>query len=219
MKEMAFLFDMDGTIVDNMAFHTRSWQTMLARHGIKVDADEFFRDTAGRHGKEIVRSYMGTHLSDEECERFNREKELIYRELYGPHRKLMNGFLAFAQGARAAGIRLAVATSAPNENIGFILDELGVRSEFDVVVGARDVKRGKPHPDVFLRAAEGCGVDPGGCIVFEDAPLGVEAAARAGMAAVVLTTTMGEEAFSRFDNIIGMGEDFRKFDVRGLAAV
>jgi beta-phosphoglucomutase len=117
-----------------------------------------------------------------------------------------------------AGITLAVATAAPQEKVEFILDGLDIRRCFKKVVGARDVRRGKPHPDVFLQAALGCGADPRQCVVFEDAPLGVEAAARAGMPAVVLTTTDGRDDFGSFSNIIAMGRDFSCFDLRELIA-
>jgi beta-phosphoglucomutase len=111
-----------------------------------------------------------------------------------------------------------VATSAPPPNIVFTLDELDLRRHFDTVVGAADVRQGKPHPDVFLKAAEKLGVDPADCIVFEDAPMGVEAARRAGMRAVVITTTLPAEAFSEFDNVIAIVSDYAGFDVDGLLA-
>src|SRR5213076_343061 len=110
--------------------------------------------------------------------------------------------------ARQDGLALAVATAAPNANIEFILDGLELRGRFDAVAGAADVARGKPHPDVFLLAAERCGAAPEHCIVFEDAPLGVEAARRAGMRCVVLTTTLPAEAFAEFDNVIRIAPDF-----------
>jgi beta-phosphoglucomutase len=204
----AFVFDMDGTIVDNMAFHLDSWLAFFARRGLQLDADEFFRATAGRQGGEIMRAYLGEHLSDEEVGLLNHEKESVYRELYAPHRKTVAGFDALLERAEGAGVKLAVATAAPPANIEFTLDGLDLRRHFDAVVGAADVARGKPHPDVFLKAAERCGVAPEHCIVFEDAPLGVEAARRAGMRCVVLTTTLPPSAFTAFDNVIAIVRDF-----------
>ena len=212
----AFVFDMDGTIVDNMAFHTQSWVTFFGRRGTAIDADEFFRTTAGRHGKEIIRSYMGEHLNDDEVATLNNEKEDVYRELYAPHRKTVNGFDDFIARAKEQSVALAVATAAPNANITFTLDGLDLRRHFDVIAGAADVKRGKPHPDVFLLAAERCGVAPEHCIVFEDAPLGVEAARRAGMRCVVLTTTLPAEAFAEFDNVIHIASDFTGLTIADL---
>ena len=214
----AFIFDMDGTIVDNMAFHTKSWVTFFQRRGQDIDADEFFRATAGRQGKEIIRSYMGEDLHDDEVAQLNREKEAVYRELYEPHRKAIDGFDGLVAHAKAHGVALAVATSAPKENITFTLDGLDLRRHFDAVVGAADVERGKPHPDVFLKAAERVGAAPADCIVFEDAPLGVEAARRAGMRCVVLTTTLPADAFAGFDNVIKIVRDFSELTVDDLFA-
>jgi beta-phosphoglucomutase family hydrolase len=214
----AFIFDMDGTIVDNMAFHTRSWITFFQRRGKDLDMDAFFLDTAGRQGVEIMRNYMGADLSDADNVRLNAEKEAVYRELYQPHLRIIDGFDTVLADASGKDVALAIATSAPDENIAFTLDGLDLRRHFHAVVGARDVKRGKPEPDAFLLAAERCGVAPEHCIVFEDAPLGVEAARRAGMRAVVLATTLGAEAFSGYDNVIHIMRDFSELSVDALLA-
>ena len=216
MQKRAFIFDMDGTIVDNMSFHTDSWITFFQRRGMDIDADEFFRSTAGRQGKEIIRSYLGEHLPDDEVRVLNEEKEGVYRELYEPHRKTVSGFDDLIAQARQRGVALAVATAAPNANITFTLDGLDLRRHFDTVVGAADVPRGKPNPDVFLLAAQRCGVAPEHCIVFEDAPLGVEAARRAGMRCVVLTTTLPAAAFAQFDNVIHIASDFTELTIAEL---
>lgn len=215
----ALIFDMDGTIVDNMDFHTQAWITFFARRGRTIEPDAFFRDTAGRQGKEILRHYLGDALGGDELAALNHEKEELYRALYGPHRRTLPGFDAFTDRARAGGWKLAVATSASPGSARFILDDMGLRPRFDaVVVGTIDVPRGKPHPDVFLKAADRCEVAPTHCIVFEDAPLGVEAARRAGMRAVVLTTTLPAAAFAEFDNVIAIVNDFTQLDVQTLLA-
>ncbi|MGF6274526.1 HAD superfamily hydrolase (TIGR01509 family) [Massilia sp. UYP11] len=217
--ERALIFDMDGTIVDNMDFHTQAWITFFARRGQVIEPDAFFRDTAGRQGKEILRHYIRDDLADDELATLNHEKEALYRELYGPHRRTIAGFDAFIEAGRARGWKLAVATSASPGSARFILDEMDLRPRFDaVVVGTVDVPRGKPHPDVFLKAADRCETMPAGCIVFEDAPLGVEAARRAGMRAVVLTTTLPPDAFAEFDNVIAVVNDFTQLDVETLLA-
>lgn len=217
-NKRAFIFDMDGTIVDNMAFHSKSWVTFFKRRGKDIDAEEFFRRTAGRQGKEIMRAYLGEDLPDAENLELNLEKESVYRELYEPHRKTVAGFDDLIAQARLRGVALAVATAAPNANIEFTLDGLDLRRHFDAVVGAADVARGKPNPDVFLLAAERCGAAPENCIVFEDAPLGVEAARRAGMRAVVLTTTLPAAAFAEFDNVIHIASDFSELTIDELFA-
>ncbi|MET0266063.1 MAG: HAD-IA family hydrolase, partial [Duganella sp.] len=178
--QRAFIFDMDGTIVDNMAYHTQSWLAFFEQRRITLDPDAFFRDTAGRQGHEIMRSYLGAHLTAEDVAALDFEKESLYRKLYAPHLAPTTGFEQFIAGAKASGVRLAVATAAPPANIDFTLDGLALRPQFDAIAGAADVARGKPNPDVFLLAAERAGAAPANSIVFEDAPLGVEAARRAG---------------------------------------
>lgn len=215
MKQ-ALIFDMDGTIVDNMAYHTASWVEFFRRRSRDIDEHEFFLRTAGRHGKEIMRDYIRADLSDAECAALNAEKEEIYHELYAPHRKTVAGFEELVASAKSAGMLLAVATMAPVENIVFTLDGLDIRRHFDAVIGAADVKRGKPEPEVFLKAAEACGAAPENCIVFEDAPLSVEAARRAGMASIVLTTTLPATAFDKFDNLIATVADFTGIELDGL---
>ena len=214
----ALIFDMDGTIVDNMAFHTKSWITFFERRGHAIDPDAFFRATAGRQGGEIIRSHFGADLLDDEVMLLNHEKEAVYRELYAPHLKTVAGFEDLVADARSQGILLAVGTAAPPANVEFTLDGLDLRRHFETIVGALDVARGKPHPDVFLEAARRCGAEPRDCIVFEDAPLGVEAARRAGMRVVVLTTTLPREAFAEFDNVIAIVDDFSSLSLDSLFA-
>ena len=215
ISQRALIFDMDGTIVDNMAFHTKSWLAFFERRGQVIDPDAFFLDTAGRQGHEIMRSYLG---EDVDHVTLNAEKEALYRELYAPHLATVPGFDALIAKAAAAGVKLVVGTAAPNENIVFTLDGLDLRSKFDAIVGAADVARGKPNPDVFLAGAAKVNVLPENCIVFEDAPLGVEAARRAGMRAVVLTTTLPASAFAEFDNVIRIAADFSELDLDALFA-
>jgi len=216
MSKPAFIFDMDGTIVDNMAFHTRSWLEFFARRGKEYEAEAFFRETAGAQGREILRERLGADVTDQEIAELAAEKDALYREMYGPHRRAIQGFDDFVTEADARGVALAVATSAPPKNIVFTLDELDLRRHFAAVVGAADVKQGKPHPDVFLKAAEQLGADPADCIVFEDAPLGVEAARRAGMRAVVITSTLPADAFAEFDNVVRIVGDYDELDVDAL---
>lgn len=215
----ALIFDMDGTIVDNMAYHHAAWVDFFRQRGRILDEDEFFRRTAGRLGHEILREFIDPALSAEDCERLHAAKDEVYRDLYGTHRRTIDGFERLIEDAKRAGAARAVATAASSDNISFTLDGLDIRRHFDAVVGGADVPRGKPHPDVFLKAAQACGVPPERCIVFEDAPLGVEAARRAGMRAVVLTTTMPAQAFAGFDNVIAIVQDYRAFTFESLLSL
>jgi beta-phosphoglucomutase family hydrolase len=214
----AFIFDMDGTIVDNMDFHMKSWLEFFARRDMALDPEAFFLDTAGRQSHEIMSTYFGKPYTKEEARHLDDEKESLYRELYAPHLKPVQGFMDLVGQAKQRDVALAVATAAPSDNIAFTLDGLDLRRHFNAVVGAADVARGKPNPDVFLLAAERCGVAPENAIVFEDAPLGVEAARRAGMRAVVLTTTLPASAFAEFGNVIAIARDFSELDIDALFA-
>jgi beta-phosphoglucomutase-like phosphatase (HAD superfamily) len=144
LNKRAFLFDMDGTIVDNMAYHSAAWAQFFQRRGRSIDEADFFRRTAGRHGREILRDWLRHDLSDAECDACSAEKEEIYRALYAPHRRPVAGFDRFIARAQVNGMALAVGTAAPESNVRFTLDGLGLRGHFDAVVGAADVRHGKP---------------------------------------------------------------------------
>lgn len=206
----AFIFDIDGTIIDSMPFHGKSWEVFLVRRGVRYRGEAFLRATAGRTGVEIMRELFGP-MSDEAAWALVHEKEDAYRELFRPAFREIEGFRAFARGARAEGIRVALATAGDAKNIAFAVAGLGMEGEFDALAGAHDVARGKPEPDLFLLAAERMGADPAACIVFEDAPLGIEGARRAGMHAVGVTS--GETA----ERLAGPHVLTAIADYRGLA--
>jgi beta-phosphoglucomutase family hydrolase len=213
----AFIFDMDGTMVDSMPWHVRSWGEFGREVGAPPPGDDFFHRTTGMTGVEVMRVYVGERPAAE-LQAMVERKEAIYRELFAASFCEVPGFRAFARAARAAGARLAVATAGDADNIAFVLDNLGCHGWFDAVVGAHDVERGKPHPDLFLLAAERMGVDPAECLVFEDAPHGIEAARRAGMKAVAIATTMHADELGAPDHVVARAVDFTGFDpVRLLA--
>jgi len=204
----ALLFDMDGTIVDNMSHHLASWEELLSSRGCPIDLDDFFLRTSGRHSREILRDYLDASLSDDDCRALDAEKTAIYQRRYAPALRAIAGFETFVVEARSRGLSIGLCTAAPEANIRFVLDGLGIRRHFDTVVGAADVPRGKPAPDVFLAAAERFDIDPAHCLVFEDAPLGVQAAANAGMSAVAITTSLPPDAFSSCANVIATAPDY-----------
>ncbi len=210
------IFDMDGTIVDNMRFHDDAWEVWHGRHGLAFDKPSFFGRTAGRTNPEIIVELM-PHLTPDEIEAMAEEKELVYREVYGPKVAALAGLEALMADADRAGVPMAVATAAPPGNVAIVLDTLGLRERFVTVVSPAMGYRGKPHPDLFLAAAEAMGVAPADCLVFEDAPLGVEAARRAGMDAIAILTSVADAAgFSDFPNLKACVRDFSEPPVAGL---
>jgi beta-phosphoglucomutase family hydrolase len=211
----AFIFDIDGTIIDSMPFHSRSWDVFAARHGLPPTDARFFHRTAGRTAAEVMRDLFEGR-SETELRALAREKESIYREMFSAQFREIPGFRSFARSAKAAGVRLACATAGDPDNIAFALGGLDMRDFFDAAVGAHDVARGKPEPDLFLLAAERIGAAPSECVVFEDAPLGLEAARRAGMRAVAIASTLDEGELATAAHVVACARDFTSLDPRAL---
>lgn len=211
MSFRACIFDMDGTIVDNMRVHNEAWSIWLAQKNLPFDEQTFFARTAGRHNPEIIGALI-PGKSEAELIALGDEKEAIYRDIYAPKVAPLAGFIDLLDFADARGLPKAVATAAPPENIAVVLDTLKLRARFDTIVSPSQGFRGKPHPDMFLAAAERMKIPAADCLVFEDAPLGVEAARRAGMKAVVMTTMLTPADFAGFDNVIACVADFTTLD-------
>lgn len=211
----AFIFDMDGTLVDNMAFHTRAWQQMLAEQGVEMDADEFMVKTAGKTNREILPNIF-EGISDERLHELGKRKEDLYRKAFLAERRTVPGVAAFLEASKKLGVKMAVATAAPNGNVDFILDGLDLRKYFDAVTTAADIQNGKPDPEIFLASAAKLGVDPLNCIVFEDAINGLEAAKRAKMVAIGITTVNSAEEMSKLDMVAEAHADFGDLDPADL---
>ncbi|MBM3441295.1 MAG: HAD family phosphatase [Bacteroidetes bacterium] len=193
----AAIFDMDGTLVNNMHVHQQAWKVFLERHGLAFDETHYKRHNSGTI-TEIIPRFFPHAIEPVEALRLGMEKEQIYRELYRGKVQPIPGLLPFLDTLKAARIQIALATAADHGNIDFTLDELGIRDRFDALVGSEDVQKGKPHPDVYLRAAEKLGKAPSRCLAFEDAPVGIEAALAAGMQVVGLATTHPREELKAY---------------------
>lgn len=191
----AVIFDIDGTIVDNMHLHAEAFAVFAERHGLPalIAADRARLD--GRRNSEIFPILFKRDVPREEWQAYEHEKESLYRELSRGRLTPMKGLHDFIARLRADGIGVALATSAPEPNVAHTLSELGLTDDFPIIVRGDQVPRGKPAPDVFLEAARRLGVQPADCLVFEDAPMGVEAGKAAGMVVVALTTSFTEDHF------------------------
>jgi HAD superfamily hydrolase (TIGR01509 family) len=182
------IFDMDGVLVDSGAHHRAAWSALLAELGAPVSSPEFWRLTIGRPAHEAVGLLLGRDLDHEEAMELARRKRDFYRRLAGRGAVAVPGIPAFVAAVRGSGTPCAVATSASRRDARDVLQSLGLTRHFGAVVTAEDVTRGKPDPEVYVRAAAGLGVAPGDCLVFEDAVVGVQAARRAGMRVIGVTT-------------------------------
>ena len=191
----AVIFDIDGTIVDNMHLHAEAFSVFAERHGLPPLTSEDRARLDGRRNSEIFPILFRREVPREEWQAYEHEKESLYRELSRGRLTPMKGLHDFIARLRADGIKVALATSAPEPNVAHTLTELGLLGDFPIIVRGDQVPRGKPAPDVFLEAARRLGVEPADCLVFEDAPMGVEAGKAAGMVVAALTTSFNEEHF------------------------
>lgn len=194
MRFDAVVFDLDGTLVDNMHFHNDAWLEFGVRHGLPpLDMSQRARFD-GKRNREILPDVFGRELTDEEQVRFAEEKEQVYRELSKARLAPMPGLVRFLDVLDARGVAVAIATSAPVDNVAHALAEIGLAERLTRIMRSDQVGRGKPFPDVFLAAAKLLGLEPARCLAFEDAPLGIVAAKAAGMSCVALTTTFSRAA-------------------------
>ena len=186
----AFIFDMDGTMVDSMPTHTSTWGDFARKHGLTMPIDELMRRTTGRTGMECVRLLLGQpDMPDAQAWDLLFEKEQLYRDIFGPVFAEVAGFSSFYAATRALGLKVAVGTAGDIHNVEFALGHLKMNPPPDAIARGDEGLSGKPTPAIFLAAAERIGVAPEHCVVFEDAPFGIEAARRAGMRAVGIGTS------------------------------
>jgi beta-phosphoglucomutase family hydrolase len=185
---LALIFDMDGVIVHSNPLHGEAWAAFNRRYGLETTPGMLER-MYGRRNDWIVREFFGDGLTEHEIAARGAAKEEIYREMLGSRMEesLVPGVRAFLDRFRAAP--MALATNAEPENVDFVLDRAGLRQYFRVVVDGHQVSHPKPHPEIYLRAAELLGIAPENCIVLEDSHTGVEAARAAGMRVAGLGTT------------------------------
>lgn len=188
----AVIFDLDGTLVDNMGFHLQAWQAIATRLGVAVTAEQFERQFAGRKNEEIFPALLQRTIAPAELEALAEEKESAYRALYRPHLAPMPGAAALLDRLQEKRVALGIASAGPPKNREMVLAGLGWRERFGVVQGGEGL-RGKPAPDIFRTAAERLNVAPSRCLAFEDAVLGVISARDAGMRVCgILSTTPAE---------------------------
>jgi HAD superfamily hydrolase (TIGR01509 family) len=184
----AFLFDMDGVIVDSNPLHRETWAEYTRLHGGEP-TEAMLQGMYGKRNDMIVRNFLGEHLTDAEVFSHGAAKEALYRQHLGPivQEMLVPGLIPFLE--RHADLPKAVASNAEPPNIEFVLRAAGLARFFRVTVDGQQVANPKPYPDVFLRAAELLRIPPANCVVFEDSLGGVQAGVAAGMRVVGITTT------------------------------
>lgn len=180
---------MDGTLVDTEECHWLAWRHTMAEEGHPLTYEQFLA-SFGQRNDVVLRGFFGPHLPEGEIDRIAAAKEAHYRHLVRSRGvTLLPGAAEWLDRLARLEWRQAIASSAPRANVDTVLSVLGIADRFGAVVAGEDVRHGKPDPEVFLRAAERLAVPPQRCVVVEDAPPGLAAAARAGMRAIGVTSS------------------------------
>jgi beta-phosphoglucomutase family hydrolase len=197
-KLEAAIFDLNGTIIDDGPYHDKAWRAYAKKLGFDVSPEEFKQNMWGKNNEAILTYLYKKPLDKTFIEKHAEDKEALYREIYKPFLKEIPGLTKLLNELKKKGIKLAVATSAPINNLNFALDGLKIRGFFDVIVDDSQISHSKPHPEVFLKAAEQMKVKPENCIVFEDSLFGFQSAKAAGIRIVGITTAFSKEELKRF---------------------
>ena len=211
-RPRAAIFDLDGTVVDNMALHAEAFAVFAERHGLPALTPADRAKLDGRRNSEIFPVLFDREMTREEWLAYEHEKEGLYRELSRGRLTLVAGLPALLEWMESQHIAVALATSAPELNVAHTLDETGLTGAFPTIVRGDQVPRGKPAPDVFIEAGRQLGVTPDRCVVFEDAPMGIVAAQAAGMPVVAIATSFSEAQFAALDHLPDLAcRDFAAF--------
>ena len=210
-RNYAALWDMDGVLVDTGDFHFQSWKETFEELDIPFDREDF-RITFGMNNAGILERIFGRKPEPDEVTQISNKKESLFRELIKGKAELLPGVLGWLKQFQAWGIKQAITSSAPPENIDVLVAELKIEDFFDAIVSGFDMP-GKPNPDVFLKAANTLQLRPKNCVVVEDAVAGVEGAKRAEMKCIAVTTTNPVSKLAKADYIVEhlgkmSGDDF-----------
>ena len=207
-----FLFDLNGTMVNDMPYHINAWHKEIIKLGGDLTLDEMKHQCYGKNDELLERIFPGRFTMEEKI-KLGNDKEALYRIEFRPHLKLIEGLDNFLALAAKAQIKMAIGSAAINENINFVIDNMNIRPYFDAIVSANNVTKSKPDPETFLKCAQMLGLAPSDCIVFEDTPKGVECALNAGMKAVVILGEHEQEEFLNYKNVICFAEDYSNFNL------
>ncbi len=197
----ALLFDLNGTVIDDVGFHIEMWYKIINELGKPYTYEETKATCYGSNEELVERVFPGVYTLAERSA-MGLKKEAKYREEFLPFLQLIDGFEDFLNFGKQYNLKLAIGSAANIENVDFVLDNLAIRSYFDTIVCSKDVSHSKPHPEIFQKCGQNLNIAPHQCLVFEDVPKGVESAVNAGMKAVVIKTTHAETDFDYLNDHI-----------------
>ena len=190
--KQAIIFDMDGTIVDNMHIHLETWLSFLSDHNIHLDKEGFEKQGHGNL-TEIISRIFKLDKRDPEVQRIGQAKEKFYRDAYRGRIIEISGFIETLQRLKHQNISRALATMGDTPNIDLVVDALEIRDQFESIIGGHEVENGKPHPEIFLKTLDRLQVHPKNSLVIEDSISGIQAAINARIRVIGITTSYNRE--------------------------
>lgn len=202
MNAKAVIFDLDGTLIDNNAYHLKTWRIYLEKIGIDISEDAYRKNINGRTNKDALEYIYNKKMTNEEAMVYALEKEALYREIYKTDIKPVNGLIALLEVLYDRNIPMAIATSGIQVNIDFMFEHIPIKKYFKEVVNSSHISKGKPDPEIYLKTASLLNISPENCLVFEDAVVGVNAAHATGMKVIAITTTQSAEELKDAEMII-----------------
>jgi beta-phosphoglucomutase len=209
------IFDMDGVLLDSGPPHLKSWEMLAKENGLQMK-ELFFWDTFGRTNDAILPLLFGRALTKEEMRTYSDRKEELYREIVRGRVKPFPGLLMIINALFRRGWKVGVGSSGPRLNVELVLSELELTGIVSSYTCAEDVKHGKPDPEVFLKVSQKMGISASGCVVVEDSVHGIEAAHRAGMKCIAITTTNVRENLDQADLVISSFNELTLKKIMGL---
>jgi beta-phosphoglucomutase len=207
------IFDMDGVIVDSNPTHTIALRQFCKMHGHYLTDNELKAKVYGRANKDWLPDIFGDQMTPAAYKKLADEKEALFRKLFEPIIQPLNGLIHFLDILKNNNVTMAVASSAPPENVQFTLEKTGTKKYFNILLNESSFNKGKPDPEIYLKTASLLNVSPDKCIVFEDSIAGVEAAKKAGCKVIGVTTTHAREEFVGTDLVI---DDFEGLELQKL---
>lgn len=219
MNNVAVIFDIDGTLIDNNSYHIKAWQQFYKERNRTLTEEEYKEHFNGKTNTDVLAHVFKNPLSAEETDRYTSEKEDLYRKLYAPHIAPVKGLLNLLQQIDSAGIPMAIATSGIKVNIDYMFNHIPIEHYFKTVIYSKHIKKGKPDPEIYFLTAEKLSILPANCVVFEDSVAGVQSAKLAGMKVIAITTTHAKEELTLADKIITDYEEISLRDIYALLRV
>ena len=199
---LGFIFDWDGVVVDSEALHLKSWKLLADSESLAFSPDQF-KTSFGMRNERVISELLQWTQDPKQIERLSLKKESHFRALIKKKGiSILPGVEPFLQTLHKHKVPCAVGSSTPRLNITSALEILGIEHYFKAIVTAEDVRIGKPNPEVFLLAAHRLNRVASYCVVFEDAPVGIEAGIAAGMTVIGVTTTHPAKALKGAKKIV-----------------